>query len=91
MAQRVKNSPVIQQTQETQFSPWVGKIPREGNGYPLQYSCLQNSMDRGALVGYIVCRIAKRLSSIILETGQMGGKYLAKQGMGIKMKKSKSE
>ena len=21
---------------------------REGNGHPLQYSCLQNSMDRGA-------------------------------------------
>ena len=22
--------------------------PREGNGYPLQYSCLENAMDRGA-------------------------------------------
>ena len=21
--------------------------PREGNGYPLQYSCLENSIDRG--------------------------------------------
>ena len=21
--------------------------PEEGNGYPLQYSCLENSMDRG--------------------------------------------
>ena len=30
------------------FDPWVGKIPGEGNGYPLQYSCLENSMDRGA-------------------------------------------
>ena len=29
------------------FDPWVGKI-REGNGYPLQYSCLENSMDRRA-------------------------------------------
>ena len=28
--------------------PGVGKIPGEGNGYPLQYSCLKNSMDRGA-------------------------------------------
>ena len=36
-------------------SPWdmgdlgsilgVGKIPREGKGYPLQYSCLENLMD----------------------------------------------
>ena len=26
----------------------VGSIPREGNGNPLQYSCLGNPMDRGA-------------------------------------------
>ena len=31
-----------------QFNPWVGKIPRGGNGNPLQYSCLENPMDRGA-------------------------------------------
>ena len=24
-----------------------GRFPRVGNGYPLQYSCLENSMDRG--------------------------------------------
>ena len=30
------------------FNPRVGKIPGEGNGNPLQYSCLVNSMDRGA-------------------------------------------
>ena len=30
------------------FNPWVGKIPQEGNGNPLQYSCLENFMDRGA-------------------------------------------
>ena len=24
------------------------RFPGEGNGYPLQYSCLGNSMDRGA-------------------------------------------
>ena len=28
--------------------PGSGRSPREGNGYPLQYSCLQNSMDRRA-------------------------------------------
>ena len=44
----VKNLPVLQETQETWFVPWVGKIPREGNGNPLQYSCLGNPMDRGA-------------------------------------------
>ena len=26
----------------------LGRSPREGNGYPLQYSCLEKSMDRGA-------------------------------------------
>ena len=33
--------------------PELGRFPGEGNGYPLHYSCLENSMDRGALVGYI--------------------------------------
>jgi len=28
--------------------PGSGRYPGEGNGYPLQYSCLENSMDRGA-------------------------------------------
>ena len=27
----------------------LGGSPGEGNDYPLQYSCLENSMDRGAL------------------------------------------
>ena len=27
--------------------PGLGRSPGEGNGYPLQYSCLENSMDRG--------------------------------------------
>ena len=31
------------------FDPWVRKIPpQEGTGNPLQYSCLENPMDRGA-------------------------------------------
>ena len=28
--------------------PALGRSPGEGNGYPLQCSCLENSMDRGA-------------------------------------------
>ena len=28
--------------------PGSRRSPVEGNGYPLQYSCLENSMDRGA-------------------------------------------
>ena len=30
------------------FNPWVWKIPGEGNGNPLQYSCLGNPMEREA-------------------------------------------
>ena len=28
--------------------PGLGRSPGEGHSYPLQYSCLENSMDRGA-------------------------------------------
>ena len=28
--------------------PGLGRLPGEVNSYPLQYSCLENSMDRGA-------------------------------------------
>ena len=28
--------------------PGSGRHPRDGNGNPLQYSCLENTMDRGA-------------------------------------------
>ena len=30
------------------LSPGSGGSPEEGNGNPIQYSCLENSMDRGA-------------------------------------------
>ena len=28
--------------------PGLGRSPGEGNGNPLQYSCVENPMDRGA-------------------------------------------
>ena len=47
VAQMVRNPPAMQENQ-------VGKTPEEGNGYPLQYSCLEHSMDQPtwSLVGY---------------------------------------
>ena len=30
------------------FNPWSGRSPGEGPGNPLQDSCLENPMDRGA-------------------------------------------
>ena len=47
VAQIVKNLPAVQ---ESRFRS-LGRYPGEGNGYPLQCSCLKNSMNR-SLVGY---------------------------------------
>ena len=33
---------------DTALIPGSGRSPGGGHGYPLQYSCLQNSMDKGA-------------------------------------------
>ena len=33
-------------TGDTGLIPGTGRSPEEGNGYPLQYSCMENSMDR---------------------------------------------
>ena len=33
---------------DTGLIPGWGRFPEEGNGNPLQYSCLENSMDRRA-------------------------------------------
>ena len=38
--------------------PGSGRSPGEGNGNPLQYSCLENPMDRGAWQA-TVCGVAK--------------------------------
>ena len=43
VVQTVKNL----QFRRTGLDPWDGRSPGEGNGYPLQYSFLENSMDRG--------------------------------------------
>ena len=44
VAQMVKSLPVVQET-------WVRSLgqedPLEGNGNPIQYSCLENPMERG--------------------------------------------
>ena len=42
----VKNSPA--NTRDTDSIPELGRSPGEGNGNPLQHSCLRNPMDRGA-------------------------------------------
>ena len=46
----VKNSPTSAGNKRQEFDPWIGlgRSPEEGSGNPLQYSCLENSTDRGA-------------------------------------------
>ena len=45
----LKNPPVnAGDTRDLGSIPGVGRSPGVGNGNPLQYSCLENSMDRGA-------------------------------------------
>ena len=43
VVQTVKNLPAMQE------NPGLGRSPGEGHGNPLQYSCLENPMDRGPL------------------------------------------
>ena len=45
----VKNPPAnAGDTRDMGLIPESGKFPGVGNGTPLQYSCLENVMDRGA-------------------------------------------
>ena len=45
----VKNPPASAgDVRDTGSIPGSGRAPGGGNGYPLQYSCLENPMDRGA-------------------------------------------
>ena len=46
VAQLVKNLPAMQETRGS--IPGLERSPREGNGNPLQSSCLENPMDSGA-------------------------------------------
>ena len=49
MALVVKNPPAnAGDVKDTGLIPGLERSPAEGNGNPLQYSCLENPMDRGA-------------------------------------------
>ena len=47
----------------------LGRSPGEGNGNPLQYSCLENSMDRGARQA-IVYGVTKSQTNQVTEQRQ---------------------
>ena len=55
----VKNPPASAgNTQESGFNPWLRKIPWRRAQQPLQYSCLENPMDRGTWRAPVL-RVAK--------------------------------
>ena len=59
MALVVKNLPDnAGDLRDTGLISGFGSFPGEGNGYPLQYSCLENPMDREAWRA-VVHRVAK--------------------------------
>ena len=47
MALVVKNPPDEAGDKTCRFAPWVGRASGEAHGNSLQYSCLENPMDRG--------------------------------------------
>ena len=55
----VKNLPAdVGDARDVGLIPGSGRFPGEGNGNPLQYSCLENSTDRGACWA-VVHRVTK--------------------------------
>ena len=67
----VKNPPAnAENIVRHRFDPWVRKNLWRRNGYPLHYSCLENSMDRGSWWA-VVHRVAKsqtQLDQLIMHT-----------------------
>ena len=62
----VKNPPAnAGDTGDMDSIPGLGRSPGEGNGNPLQYSCLENPMDKGAWQGTVhgVAKSQTRLSN----------------------------
>ena len=46
---QVQNPPANEgDVRDVGLIPGLGRVPIGGHGYPLQYSCLENSKDRGA-------------------------------------------
>ena len=67
IAQSVKKLPGLADLASV---PGLGRSPGEGKGNPLQYSCLENPMDRGAwqATGHGVARVRHDLATGERET-----------------------
>ena len=74
VAQWVKNPTARQETQANTGSiHWLGRSPGKGNGYPFQYSCLENPMDRGAWQATVhkVTKSRTQLKWLNIHTGML--------------------
>ena len=74
----VKNlSANVGDVRDARLIPGLGRFPEEGHGNPLQCSCLENSMDRGAwrATGQSDMTEATFLTGIILELGLKCNSY----------------
>ena len=63
----IKNLPVnAEDIRNASLIPGLKRSPGEGNSKPLQYSCLENSMDRGAWWATVhrVAKIQTQLSHL---------------------------
>ena len=60
---------------DSSLIPGSGKSPGGGNGNPLQYSCLENSVDKGARQA-IVRRVTKSWTQLSTAQGKAVGSLL---------------
>ena len=65
------------------LNPGLGRSPEEGNGNPLQYSCLEKSMDGGAWLQATVHGITKSQTRLSSFTGSLGSDPLPRADSGI--------
>ena len=80
----VKNPPAKARDKgEAGLIPGLGRSPGEGNGYPLQCSCLENPMDRGAWRATIH-RVAKSRTVLRDSTPMHNAQWVIEIEEGIK-------
>ena len=71
----VQNLPAMQEPGNASLIPGLGTSPGEGNGNPLQCSCLENPMDRGAWWATVhgVAKSRTQLSDLTFKITADGG------------------
>ena len=64
----VKNLPAnARDARDTVLIPGPGRSPGEGNDNPFHYSCLENSMDRGAWWATIVHGVTRVRHDLVIK------------------------